>query len=108
PGWNHGILWYHHDAVTDEVIVCVQVRRLTFRRNDNAITDARVLIDNRAVNHAIAPDSDRYLAGILKPILLKIIRAHDDAVPDGRAALNNTAYAHNASLQMRVRDDAAI
>src|ERR1043166_4075893 len=36
------------------------------------------------------------------------MRAHNNAVPDGRAALNNAAYSHYTSFQMRIRDDASI
>ena len=36
------------------------------------------------------------------------IRAHDDAVPNGRAALNNAAHADDAALDVRVGDDAAV
>ena len=38
----------------------------------------------------------------------KIIRAHDDAVANRRAALNDAAYADDASLEVRVGDDAAV
>src|SRR5262249_17312801 len=38
----------------------------------------------------------------------KVVRAHHDAVADGSAALNHAAYADHASLQVRVRDDAAV
>src|SRR4029077_1837368 len=38
----------------------------------------------------------------------KVIRAHHDAVANGGAALNDAAYANNASLQVRVRDDTAV
>src|SRR6266496_385360 len=41
-------------------------------------------------------------------ILLKIIRAHHDAVPDGCTALNNAAYPNHAAFQVRIRYDASI
>ena len=60
-GWNHSVLWHHHDAVADEVIVSVKIRRLTFRRDYDPVGDTCVLVDDCTVDHAIAPDADRRL-----------------------------------------------
>ncbi len=43
-GWDDGVFRYHHDAVPDEVIISIQVRRFTFWRNHNAVADARVFL----------------------------------------------------------------
>src|SRR5216117_656398 len=106
-GWDDGVFRYHHDAVADEVIIRIEVRRFAFGCDHDAVRDARVLVDDGAVDHAVAPDADARLRRI-GVVQFKIVGAHHDAVPDSRAALNHAAYPHYTSLQMRVRDNAAI
>ena len=57
-GWDDGVLWDHDDTVPDEVIISIQVRRFAFWANHDAIADARVFVDDRAINHAVAPYPD--------------------------------------------------
>src|SRR5262249_50329273 len=104
---DHRVFWNHDDAVANEIIVRVQVLRFAFRRNHDAVADARVLVDNCAIDHAIFPDAHRRLRGI-SSAEFKVVRAHNDAVADGGAALNDAAYPDDASLQVRVRDDTAV
>ena len=60
-GWDDGIFRDHHDAIPDEIIISIQVRRFTFRRNHGAVADARIFVDDRAIDHAVAPDADGWL-----------------------------------------------
>src|SRR5215468_842211 len=106
-GGDNRVLRNHDETVPDEIIVCVQVLRFAFRRNYNAIANARVLIDDCTIDHAIFPDAHWRLGGI-SYAKLKVIGAHNDAVANGRAALNDAANADDASLQVRVRYDAAV
>src|SRR5262249_641286 len=96
-GWDDGVFRDHYDAVPDEVIISIQVGWFTFRRDYHAVANARVFVDDRAIDYTIAANADGWQrrTGLLE---LKIIRAHHDAVPDGRAALNHAAYPHHASL----------
>ena len=56
--WNDGIFRYHHDAVADEIILRVQVLRLSFRCDHGSVGNARVLVDDRAIDYTIATDPD--------------------------------------------------
>src|SRR6266550_2326082 len=56
-GWDDGVFRDHDDAVADKVVVCIQVRRFAFGCDYDAISDADVLIDDGAVDHAIASDA---------------------------------------------------
>ena len=56
-GWDDGVFRDHDDAVADEVVICIQVRRFAFGCDYDAISDADVLIDDGAVDHAIASDA---------------------------------------------------
>src|SRR5438128_3895865 len=56
---NDGVFRYHDDAVADKITFRIEVRRFAFRCNHDAIADARVLVDDRALDHTIAPDADR-------------------------------------------------
>ena len=58
---DHRVFGNHHDAVTNEIVVCVQVLRFAFGCNHHAIPDARVLVDDRTIDHAIFPDAHRRL-----------------------------------------------
>src|SRR5205814_80516 len=90
--------WARGVQVQPEVIVCVVVRRFSFRGDYDSIGNACVLVDNGPVDHAIAPDSDWRLPRLLVSTLLEIICPHHNAVSDRRAALNNTAYSNDAAL----------
>src|SRR6266513_1539116 len=51
-GWNHCVFWDHDQAIADEVIVCVVVRRFSFRSDYDSVGNACVLVDDGTVDHA--------------------------------------------------------
>src|SRR6266436_2267324 len=106
--WNHCVFWDHDEAIADEVIVCVVVRRFSFRRDYDSIGNACVLVDNGPVDHAIAPDSDWRLPRLPVSTLLEIICPHHNAVSNRGAALNNAAYSNDAAFQVSIRNDASV
>src|SRR5207249_10297147 len=107
-GWNDRVFWDDDQAIADEVIVCVVVRRFSFRGDYDSIGNACVLVDNGPVDHAIAPDSDWRLTRLPVPTLLEIICPHHNAVSDRGAALNNAAYSNDAAFQVSIRNDASV
>src|SRR4029077_20468329 len=101
-GWNHGVFWHHDDPVADEVVIGVQVELLAFGRNHDLIADAGVFIDDRAVDHAIATNSDRRQVGrLLWRGAFKMISTHDHAVANRRAAPDYAAHPNYATFDMR-------
>lgn len=106
-GGDYRVFRDDDDAVTDKIIVSVQVLRFSFRRNHDAISDARILVDDRTIDHTIFSNAHYGLRGTGN-VQLKVIGTHDDAVADGRAALNDAAYADDASFQVRIGDNAAV
>src|SRR5438477_889820 len=101
-GWNHCVFWDHDQAIADEVIVCVVVRRFSFRRDYDSVGNARVLVDDGTVDYAIAPDPDWRLPCLPVSVLLEVICPHHNAVSDRRAALNNAAYADDATFHVSI------
>src|SRR6266487_2328011 len=79
-GWNHCVFWDHDQAIANEVIVCVVVRRFSFRRDYGSVGNARVLVDDGTVDYAIAPDPDWRLPWLPVPVLLEVICPHHNAV----------------------------
>src|SRR5205809_7170936 len=72
-GWNDRVFWDDDQAIADEVIVCVVVRRFSFRGDYDSIGNACVLVDNGPVDHAIATVSDWRLSRLPVSSLLHII-----------------------------------
>src|SRR5439155_11260652 len=61
-----------------------------------------------AIDYAIAPDPDWRNVSGARLVLLEIIGAHHDAIANRGAALNDTANADDAPLDVRVRDNAPV
>src|SRR5262249_24795314 len=107
-GWNHGVLWYHDDSVTDEIVVGVKIGLLAFRRDDDPISDPRVLVDDRTVDDTIASNPDRRQVGrLLRRGAFEMIAAHDHALGNRSTAPDDAAPTDHATFDMRVGDDAA-
>src|SRR2546426_12244683 len=87
-GWNDRVFWDHNDAIADEVIVRVVVRRFSFRRDYDSIGDACVLVDNGTVDHAIAPDSDWRWPRVPSSVLCGRTCPHPKAASESSAALS--------------------
>src|SRR5437764_8149564 len=106
--WDGCVLRYHHDPITDVIILGVEILRLAFWRDNHAIGDSRVFVDDRAIDHAIASDSDGNF--LRRPIAREfvIIGTHHDTIPYGGAALNDAANANDAALDMPIGNDTAV
>src|SRR6266704_6030482 len=107
-GWYGCVFWHDYNAVADEVIFRIKIRRFSFGRNHGSVGNPGILIDNSAINHAIAADPDRRSPRICMSILLEVVRSHHDAIANGGAALNNAADPNDAAFQMSIRNDAAV
>src|SRR5437763_7087226 len=101
-GWNDRVFWDYDEAIADEVIVCVVVRRFSFRRDYDSVGNARVLVDDGTVDYAIAPDLDWRLPCLPVSVLLEVICPHHNAVSDRRAALNNAWYSQEHTFQVSI------
>src|SRR5438034_10087963 len=88
-GWNDRVFWDHDEAIADEVIVCVVVRRFSFRGDYDSIGNACVLVDNGPGDHTIAPDSYWRLTRLPVSTLLEITRPHPNAFSYRCSAFTN-------------------
>ena len=60
---NHGVFRHDYDSVADVIIGRIKVRCLAFRRDHHTVADARVFVDDRAVDDAIPSDPDGWKIG---------------------------------------------
>src|SRR5438045_7467154 len=107
--WRDGCVFRNHDnSVTDVIIFRVEIFRFPLRRNDNSVGNARVFIDDSAIDYAIAADADgSFLRTAIATEFVKI-GAHHHAVANGCAALNDAAHSDNAALDVAIGYDAAV
>jgi len=68
----------------------------------------RVFVDNRPVDHTIAADADWRNIPTRLSVLFEVIGAHDDAIADRGPTLNYAADPDDASLNVRIGNDAAV
>ena len=106
--WDDGILRHDHDPVADVIICGVEVGFFAFRGNDDAVANACILVDDGAIDHAIAPNTYRWHTRLDRSGIFEMIATHDHAVTNGCAAADDTAHADHAAFDMGVGNDAAI
>ena len=112
--FNDRVLRDHNDAVTD-IVAFRLIRVILFRSrgeglDDDVVSDAGILIDNRVFDAAVFPDADQHTCvGIIMVSLEDILfrfRTHNDTVLDDSALADgyvtaddtvlNSAFDHSA------------
>src|SRR3979411_80092 len=101
-GRNDCVFRNDHNPVADEIIIAIEIRRFSFRRDDDTVGDSRILIDDRAIDYAIASNPDGGLLFISVSILFEVISAHHNTVANSGATLDGAAHADHTTFQMRV------
>lgn len=57
---DHGAFGHHNDAVSDEVVFGIHVRRFTIWRDHDSFPNPSVFVDNGALNVAVGSDAKRW------------------------------------------------
>src|SRR5438270_7193195 len=76
---DHATLGNDDDAVADVIVRRVEILRLAVRRDYHAVADARVFVDDRVVDHAVAADAQLRAAAV-RVVHVVEVRPHDDAL----------------------------
>ena len=62
PGLDHPALGHHDDAAADVVPIAIGVLDALFVDQTCAVANARVLVDDHAIEHDVLPDPERRLS----------------------------------------------
>src|SRR5512143_3596662 len=109
PSRDHAVLWDNDDAVTDVVAEPVVTFDTLLIADDDALADARILVDDGALDDAAGADADRYALTRGMQILRGFVEvgAHHDRMRQARAATDDAANADDRMVDLGVFDAAA-
>jgi hypothetical protein len=106
---NHGTFRNYDHAISNVIVFAIRILRFTLRRNHHPVPDARVLIDNGALNAAIASDAKCRDARLrLSGFCLVKVGPHKDRVADRGAAPDHAPNPDDRAADVRVANDTAI
>src|SRR6185295_5361296 len=105
------VLWHDHDSIAYVVILAFEIAMSRIVQNLDALTDSRVLVDNRAANKTIRADSDPRVASIYIRLqffdrLIGICSHHQNAI-EPRAVFDAASNANDRVGDGGAVDDAA-
>src|SRR6516165_6801497 len=106
---DHGAFGHHNDAVSDEVVFSILVRRFTIWRDHDSFPNPSVFVDNGALNVAVASDAKWWSARPRFPGFC-LVKAcpHQDRVADRGAAFDHAPNPDERPVEVRIGNDAAI
>lgn len=110
PSGNRGISWHYDDTVSDIIVIAIDVGCFTIWCDNNILADARILVDDRAINQGIFTDSERGTAEttMLGSFILVKVRPHEHRIPNGGSALDHATNPDHSPFDVCIRDDTAI
>jgi len=106
---DHGTFRDYDHAISNVIVFAIRILRFTLRRNHHPVPDVRVLVDNGALNAAMASDAKRRGSRLRFPgFCLVKVGSHKDRVADRGAAPDHAPNPDHRTVDMRVGDDATI
>src|SRR6516162_7896373 len=106
---NHGAFRNYNHAISNVIVLAIRILRFALRRNHHPVPDARVLVDNSALDAAMATDAKWRGARLWFPSFCLVkVGPHKDRVAERGAAADHAPNPDDRAVDVRVANDAAI